>query len=178
MYRRARLGIMLIALALLAVQTACDDDLGDNVRNTDFFAEETFSFEVAVVQQEAFEVAGINGQINVVGVPGRTSIEIEGTRRVESESVADAEANLERLQVVLTEQTDFVRVHTDQPDQPRGRVFIVDYVVTVPDGLEVDIDNINGRIVLEAIEGLADVQNVNGVVQLIELRGNTTVGVV
>ena len=169
----------LVSLMLAAVWgAACDSDDQFEVRNTDSFAEEVFSFQLPVDQRERLDLVGINGRVQVTGVPGGTVIQIDAIRRVESESTSDARANLSRLRVIVSEEATAIRVRTDQPRNPGGRNFIVNYAITVPANLAVNLVNVNGEIGIVSLRNICDVENVNGNVELEDLEGSATVALV
>jgi hypothetical protein len=117
---------------------ACEDNGPTGPRNTDSFAEEPFSFEMEIGERTTFRIQGINGVVQITGVPGETAVKVDGKRRVESDSVEDAESHLERLTVDGTYSEEDIRIRTIQPADAEGRNSIVDYTVSLPPHLEID----------------------------------------
>lgn len=164
-------------LTIVALLFGCGDGV-TSVGNTDFEAEESIVFDVEINAQTRFRVVAINGSIEVTGDSDATSVTVVGTRSVGSESLADARANLEFLEVAVEQSESEIAVRTDQPQNTHGRSFVVHYMIVVPKDLEVDIVNVNGAITARDIAGSVSVANVNGQVRLEDLRGDGTVTVV
>lgn len=150
-----------LALLLPLALAACSDDDGASPRDTSQTAEATFSHQFPVAQQSVLRLSGISGNVDVVtGTPFR----VEGTRKVGSYSVEDAEANLDRLEVLVSDLADEIRVETRQPDHD-FRTYAVDYRLTVPDGVELDLADVNGIVAISPRGGSATVAIVNGAIQ-------------
>jgi DUF4097 and DUF4098 domain-containing protein YvlB len=163
------------------------DDEYYGVSHNNHVASESFSFELGMASRLRLE--GINGTITVTGSSESASVTIYGERRVGSESAADAQEHLSRLEVRVEELGDEISVRTLQPSESRGRNYVVDYEITLPRGLTVHINNINGNIDLEGLAGdtLAELINgqidakvsvpVEGVVDLSTVNGTIEVSV-
>jgi len=173
-----------IAVALLlgtcVVWIHCDEEgpteKNDNVKNTDFVAEESVSFKIAVTDQLRFRLEGINGNVSIVGVSPADSVMITGEKRVGSDSMADAQEHLQELEVLVQDSAEEIFVETDQPQETHGRSYVVDYTVTLPRDLEVLVTNINGTAEIESIHNSVTVNSVNGLVTLDEILGSALIG--
>ena len=172
------------ALFLLVLLSACETDgfifnsNDENVDNTNFVAKESFQFEVDVQNHTLVRLDAINGNVEIIGSANATSVTITGERRVGSESTADAEEYLMKLEVRVTETASMILVETIQPDKNHGRNFVVDYKITLPENLELDANNINGNMAIENIKNDVDIDNVNGIIDLKNIVGNASVDVV
>lgn len=155
--------------ALLLPLTSCSEDLTGSNR---FEAQEPFSFAVEVTTQTAVVLNGVNGEVEFVGVAGLDSAYVEGVRRVLSNSLADAEAHLPDVEVVIDVRAGEIGVQTEQPSSSSGRNYVVDYQVTVPIDLLVQIENANGNISVESLENTARAQVANGNVILDDIVGD------
>lgn len=164
------------AMALCLFWGGCSDDNGGgadgNVDNTDFSAEATFHFRFDLAGHERLRLEGISGKVTITEVAGSDSIVIAGVRRVRSESTEDAEDNLPLLEVRVQDLSNEVFVETDQPSQSHGRSYEVDYEITLPEAMDLDIRNVNGQVILEDISGEVLVGIVNG-----QIAGDVTIGV-
>lgn len=170
-------GVVLMLLTHLVWMTSCGDNDNSQVTNRDFEARESFSFEVAVANRSRLRLQAINGEITITGLPGATSVIITGEKRVESESTEDAEAYLPELEVNVQGLTDEVFVETTQPQNTGDRNYLVDYTITLPKNLEVQVTHVNGIVTLDSIENDVTVNTVNGEVRLIGIVGSALVNV-
>ncbi len=146
--------------------------------NTDFAAEETFSFVVEIVNQTRFNLIGKNGEITVTGQSGANSVIVSGIKRVRSDSIKDAEERLQELEVNVQSLETEVRVETMQPQDTEGRKYEVDYTITLPKFLANQLANTNGAVTLDSIENDVAVNNVNGSITLRGIVGSVLVNLV
>ena len=166
-----------ILLSLLVFITACDVrviDSDDNVANTNFFAAETFSFDLAVQNQTRLNLTAINGPVEVIGVAGATTAKIFGERRVESESAADAKAHLHELEVRVSDRQSEIVVNTIQPDNAHGRNYKVTYHLRIPNTWKFAVDHVNGTVTIDSLKNDVSLKVVNGNVQLREIFCSVT----
>ena len=152
-----------------------DDGVTTVVSNTNFEAAGTFSLEVPVVNHTKFSLIGIDGEIDTDGDAGAGSVKITGVKRVLSESVADAEAHLQDLNVDVQDLVTEIRVETIQPTSTGGRSYIVNYTVDLPDFMEDHVTNTNGIITLDSISNDVTVINLNGSVAITNHNGSASV---
>jgi hypothetical protein len=168
----ASLAAILVAAVLSS--TACDPG---STAVTDFMAEAQFSYTVDVVDQVRLRLDAINGTIRVTGVVDATTMTVEGTKLVWSNSQADADAALDNLAVVIDEGVEVFHVHTDQPEQD-GRAYAVEYEIRLPDDLEVAMVNVNGDIIVEFVKNSVEITSVNAAINLDEIEGNVSIQLV
>lgn len=167
------IGIMLI----FSLSSCLVVDPIDNVSNTDFAAKAPFSFDVPINNQKTISVEGINGPIAIKGKPGISSVKIWGDRIVQSDSYNDAEKNLEHFEVVVSDGQDQISVKTDQPTLTYGRSYQVVYNIIIPDNWDVNVENVNGRVQIDSLNGNINVGLVNGDAVITEIYGNISIGV-
>ncbi len=173
--------VMFLLLLSPIIWGACTDDGDDNngnngdVNNTNFNAEEPFSYTIGVENRTLLRLVAINGDVTVTGTPGANSFIITGIRRVESESTADAEEHLAELDVATHSTSNEVFAETIQPEETHGRNYIVHYTITLPTNLEVDVTNVNGQVAINSIDNTVSVININGDTDLYEISGSAAV---
>ncbi|MFQ5571348.1 MAG: DUF4097 domain-containing protein [Rhodothermales bacterium] len=159
---------LIVALLFLngcdTVEPMDEDDVDIWTLNDDYVASASFSYEVAVAQHTRIRLDAVNGPVEIHGDPDATSVRIAGKRRVGSESMQDAERHLEDLEVRVEDHTDEVFIKTVQPQQFQGRTYLVDYTITLPEHLDVDVDQINGDIKVRNVTGSVWVALANGVI--------------
>ncbi len=163
-----------------AVAVGCGDSTGpgDRVRNQDFLAEAPLRIDLNAVARTDLRIEGINGDIDVIGATGTETVSVRGVRQVWSESVADAGAYLDRLQVVVTETGSEILIRTVQPQNTGGRRLVVNYELTVPARLLVRAVNVNGDVAVGGMAGDVEVDLVNGNVTCSDLAGDVHVALV
>jgi DUF4097 and DUF4098 domain-containing protein YvlB len=167
-----------VALLVPLCCLACDDDDVTGVGNNDFSAQEPFMFGVERDNQTMFRLLAVSGSVEIVGVPGTSSLSISGERRVESNSLADAQENLARLEVQVSELETEIVVQTVQPADTGGQNFIVDYTISLPEDLVVNSASVNGSVRVDSVKSAVSVQHVNGPVSADAIEGDTGITVV
>lgn len=174
--RMSKIAILFILILSISAFTSCVIiDPGDNVDNTNYSASEPFAYEVKVKSQDQFVLEGINGEIEVIGVENAASVQITGERIVRSDSDKDANACLNELEVQLIESNDEVYVKSVQPKESRGRQYIVNYHITVPNDWNVTVGHVNGNIEIKILVSDVSIGSVNGNVELEAIAGNVSV---
>ena len=154
---------------------SCDDDSspsGPNVDNTNYSASEDFSYRIATGNNTNLRLEAINGNVEVEGVSGIDSVRIWGERKVESESVADAEAHLSELSVEINEHGGQIIMWTDQPEKNYGRNYQVEYNIQVPEDWQLDIEEVNGNINISDMEQSVVAGLTNGNLYLWDISGS------
>jgi DUF4097 and DUF4098 domain-containing protein YvlB len=174
---------VLISMSLIACGNG---DMNFNVErgnfvppvNTDFEAREPFSYLVQVGNSSRLRLEGINGEVYIAGSSGSTAVMVTGIKRVRSFSAEDAEEHLPHLTVNVQSLPGEVFVETVQPHDTWGRSYVVDYTITVPKDLEIQLANDNGVVTLDSIDNDVTVNNENGDVTLMQIGGSASVNVV
>lgn len=166
-----------LALTVLGVLTlgiaGCGDDGPFGVNG--FEAQASFSFDIEVTTQTSWRLRGINGQIDVIGVPGLDVIELDGVRRVTSDSRSDAENHLADVRVLIDVFGSEIVIETDQPSGVSERSYIVDYELRVPSDLVSMIVNANGEITVLSLDNTVSVSNANGNIRVDDTVGSVLV---
>jgi hypothetical protein len=149
-----------------------------SVPNTNFEARETLSFEVQPENRSQLRLKGVDGSITITGLSGANSVMITAAKRVASDSTQDAEEQLEELQVNVQSLANEIFVETSKPLDTRGRIYVVDYTITLPANLGIQITNTNGIVTISSIDNDVAVNNVSGNVTLTEIVGSAMVNLV
>lgn len=151
MKRINNLVLMAILLSVLTLW-GCSDHatvvgpVDNNINYDNFEAQESLLFNVEVKDQTQLRLEGINGDVFVSGVAGANAISIKCVKKVYSESYADAKAQLSHLDVKVDDLTDKVFVKSMFPKNSKGRNYLIDYSISMPQNMRVWINNINGEI--------------------------------
>jgi hypothetical protein len=131
--------------------------------NAPFIARKNSFQEVQVENHMRLRLDAVNGEIAITGLPDATSVRVTAELRVGSnESLEDAKARLDQLEVLVTDLSDEILVQTQQPESTQDRQYIVDYTITVPSDLEVDVNQANGAIRVEDTANSVFVSALNG----------------
>jgi len=182
---------MIVALAMLA---ACGGVSGPNFTvNTGGWSGEwpwfwpskptftvyrDFSENVPVGGHGRIRLDAVNGEIVITGQPGATSVTVTAELIVGSNvSRVDAETGLTQLAVHVADLSDEIFVQTMQPKNMDGRQYIVNFTITVPSDLAVDVTQVNGNVTVLDIESSLFVEVENGNVHLSDIFGFATVNV-
>ncbi len=160
-------GTLAAALGL----SSCNGDLFSGGQQ----AQEEFFFEVDATGRTEFRLEGINGNIDVIAESGTEDFVVGGFRRVRSSSLADAQEQLDRLEVVVSVEGDAIVVRTEQPSDTQGRTFEVEYNLIIPERLKGNITNVNGNILIDAMDDDVEVITVNGNITLQDHFGSADV---
>ena len=177
MILRAVTIVRFVTLSWFLIWTGCTD-LNNLVGNHDFSAEEPFGFDVNVQQQVGLRLVGISGSVSVTGSANTTIVRITGKRRVEAESLSDANDCLKQLQVNVQDLGNEVSVETVQPKDTQGRNYIIDYVVVLPQTFRVQVTDVTGAVSVDSISNTVVVNSVTGSVTLNRILGNSTASLV
>ncbi len=154
--------IPLIALGILSILATSSGGGSDDVATARPAAEEPFSFDEPVGTLTALKLIGVSGTIEVTGTPGATSVSITGVRRVEADTLEDATAQLALLEVVVTRSASELEVRTVEPPASAGRNYIVNYTITLPPDLAVDIASANGPVTVRSLVADCTITGANG----------------
>lgn len=127
-----------------------------------FVANRDFSKNVPVAGQSRLRLDTVNGEIVITGEPGATSVTVTADLRVGSNvSRPDAETGLTQLEVTVSDLSDEIIVRTLQPINLDGRQYAVNYTITVPSNLAVEVTQVNGHVTVDDLENslLVTVEN-------------------
>lgn len=167
-------------LSLLAVlSAACGDDTTTSPRFP-YHAEEEITIGVTFAGKSTILVQGINGTIDMTSVPGASSVIVTAVKRVESDTQADADARLDEIVVhVDSVGGGLLSVYTQHlVDDTGGRGYTVDYTVTVPGGMRVGANNVNGDVWIRSIRERVSILLVNGKARADDIEGPALINVV
>lgn len=148
------------------------------VSNTDFEAGENLYFEVQPENSSRLRLEGVGGNVTITGISGSDSVTITAAKRVRSDSPQDAEEQLHELLVNVQNSATEVFVETIEPQNKRGRIYVIDYVITLPSYWEVQVTNVSGAVALTSIDNDVTVDNVIGNVSLMDIAGSAMVKLV
>jgi len=194
MFPRRRILHVAGVIVVLALFTACGGVSGGNYtintggwtgtwpwfwpEKAEFIVDGSFSENVPVAGHSSIRIEALNGEITITGLPGATSVFVTAELQVGSNaSRQDAETGLTRLGVLVADGADEIFVQTLQPKNLDGRQYVVNYNITVPSHLAVDVTQVNGHVTVSSIENSLLAEVANGNVYLSDIFGFATVSV-
>jgi hypothetical protein len=160
----------LIGIAAVGAILGCDEDnsITSGISGgRDYKAEAEFQLAQPLSPDATFRLTGINGHIDITGVVGADSVSVAAMRRVEADSQSEADAHLPDLQVevVASSATELI-VSTVQPQHSDGLNYTVNYTVTVPATVLVDVVQANGEVDIRSLTSPLDVSSANGRIEV------------
>jgi DUF4097 and DUF4098 domain-containing protein YvlB len=167
-------GVALAVATALAVVGCGGDE--PTVPDIDEVVEQDLSeFEIDVTSQSRVKLNAKDGTIRIRGVANADSVRVDGVRRVESTTMDSAAAYLIDLDVVSSVSADAIRIETSHPDPLSSVRYSVDYDVTVPQGMEVEIENACGDVYAVTVYSSLAVTTGHGNVTLWDVHGSASV---
>ncbi len=153
-------------LLAAALTTGCDSTdtpwQESRLKHAGQEASAIFERRIEVGRRSRLHLETVNGTVSLRGVVGSTSILLRGRRRVFSKTKEDAKRHLTDLAIRIEALSDDILIGTDQPKHPEGRTYVVDYSISVPATLGVEIVSVNGRVDLVNLQGPVVVNVING----------------
>ncbi len=125
------------------------------------------------------ELANTNGKI-VLDSWDRAEVRVRAVKRVSAGSREDAEKGLAALEVKIAAAPDRLAIETRTPREDSGffqwligddRQYQVRYHLTVPRGVHLEVETVNGGIELTDLEGDLRLTTVNGGIEAAGTRG-------
>jgi DUF4097 and DUF4098 domain-containing protein YvlB len=156
----------LILLSLLVLALGGCGGGGTTSGSSLFYVSESFSFELEEGSNTNLTVLGVNGIIEVNGSAAVNSVYISGVMKVGSSTLDDAQLHLVDLDVVITELGTEVMVETVQPNPADGRQYIIEYSITIPDTMLVDVSQANGEVLIQGVESDITASQANGTIEV------------
>jgi len=169
---------LLTAWGCVEIDTSVDfnnDGTVGNFTEPEFFAEETVAVELPVVNHMRIRLETISGDIEIEGQIDAHSVIVTAQKWVGSDRMEDAEVHLQELETRVTAQNDEILIQTLQPENTENREYQVDYHITLPSNLEIEVTHVNGDIVVQDTESPVWVDSTNSHVFLSNIFGNVDV---
>ena len=164
---RSMIRITLLSTALLLAGTiAYAETFQDTIEKTLPFA-----------AGNRLSVSNTNGDVEV-STWDRDEIEIVADKRVKSGSEGRAEEAFEALKVVIDESADGITVSTEYPKSKGGWFGNVNsqvrYSIRVPKRADLELETVNGKVMVEGVEGQIGLETTNGGIRVEDAGGSVT----
>ena len=114
------------------------------------------------------DVSTSNGQVTVRGVDGQTSVEVIATVRSRGDSLIAAANRAAQIVVEMTHSGNHIVLSYDASAHPWGvrRYSGVDFEVTLPTTVDVEVGTSNGRIEVADVAGVLELVTSNGAIEV------------
>lgn len=162
-----------VALALLVVAPALAVEVQERFDET---------YELAAGGEVS--VANVNGAVVVEGWD-RDEVRVVAVKKAKASTRARAEEVLDRIEVRVTRSGDRLEIDTRRPSSSNS-VFSwlfgsgvsgdVSYTVSVPRRTDVEVDTVNGKVLVRGVEGHVEADTTNGGIEMADIRGSVDAG--
>lgn len=139
--------------------------------------EDTIERTLAFSAGSLLQVSNTNGDVEIV-TWDKDEVQIEARKKVKASSGDRARQAFEDLKINIDESSTGVKIETEYP---RNRSSwwnnvssSVRYYVRVPQSADLEIDTVNGKIVVEGVHGRIDLESTNGGIRVEEAGGSMT----
>ena len=159
------LSLTIVALTTLTLSAGCN--VLDFVPLTS--ASKTVSEVFATSDAPEIIVETYNGQIDIS--PGdRDEVVVEVTKHASGFDQPEAEANLDRIQVTMTQEGNKIHISAKRSGMHHGNSGAA-IVIAAPAASLLQVKTSNGKIVCEAMSGGLDAHTSNGKLEVIQAKG-------
>jgi len=136
----------------------------------------TVTGSFAVTGAVDLDVWTTNGRVTVKGVEGLTTVEVTATVRSRGDSLIDAAARAAQVVVEMGHTGNHIELEYDASAHPWDvrRYTGVDFEVTVPTTVDIEVDTSNGRVTVSDVTGILDLSTSNGAIEVTTVVGETT----
>ena len=175
------LSIVMLALCVALFASCSGGDIngpqysfstdGCIIGDPDFTANKTYINDIPVEGRDRVTVEAINGEVVVTGREDVNRVMVTARLFVSSDSLQDAQSQLDTLDVRVTVGANEILIQTVQPETINGCTHRVEYDINVPDSLEVVTTQTNGTVAVLDIQNRVEVSNENGNVSLFGIVG-------
>jgi len=132
--------------------------------------EQTIDFQAG----QTLKVAAINGRINIK-TWSRNQIQMTATKTAKANTKAEAEELLEATIIEVQSVANGLKIATKHPSEryfKRGKNIEINYDLTIPQSVVLNLQTTNGEIDIESTEGPIDAKTTNGDIDIDHSEGN------
>ncbi|MFC2105144.1 DUF4097 domain-containing protein [Candidatus Bipolaricaulota bacterium] len=138
-------------------------------------------YEATQTLEGSFDVTGVvdldvstsNARVTVRGVEGQTSVEVIATLRSRGGSLVEAANRVAQIVVEMLHDGNHIMLSYDAGAHPWNvrRYSSVDFEITVPPTVDIEVGTSNGRIEISAVTGILDLDTSNGAIDVSDVFG-------
>ena len=143
----------------------------------DVYVTRVITLDEPVEDRQRVRLEALSGSIVIKGVAGSGSIQLTADLLAGADTLEDAQAGLDQMDVIVTRLPEEICFQTDQPGSLAGRQYVVDYTLSVPEDIQVIVSQTNGHITIEDMANRVGIEAMNGDIQLQGIRGDVDAGV-
>ncbi len=131
-------------------------------------ATRTLPESFAVTGAVDLDVYTSNGRVTIQGIEGQTTVEVIATIRSRGDSLIEAANRAAKIVVEMTQNGNHVELSYDATAHPWDvrRYSGVDFAITVPTTMDVEVDTSNGSVEVSDIVGILDLDTSNGAIDV------------
>ena len=116
-------------------------------------------------------LVNVNGGITI-GSWDRDEVKVQAKKKAGVRSEEEARELLEKTEVRVDGTADRIDIRTELPRDLRGnRSVSVDYTLTVPKEIDLELESVNGGIRVNAVSGAIEAETTNGSIRFAEVQG-------
>jgi DUF4097 and DUF4098 domain-containing protein YvlB len=174
-----------IMLALVIVLVAGVHEEGEATS----WHEETVQKTVPVRDEKLLVIITKSGDITVTGEEGRGDIALRLVKKVKADDAEEAKHLASQMELEINHEENILRINTVYPKLGEGKRSIFSYLfdrypkmrielfLTVPDGMELEIETASGDVSIEDMSSTVDVTAASGDVEVNNVAGGVVVHV-
>jgi len=169
---RSRILIMLVVTGILVSFSGC------GFMSKKYLKTKTEDHTISTLNKKRVSLENINGDILIRQSRDSSEMTISATKEVKV-SKKDLDKPFDEITINIESEDDIIRITTEINIQRRSKFFninlgnkaTVDYVITVPAGLELKIENVNGNVTCNELNNDLTLNLVNGKTKLSNYSG-------
>jgi len=136
-----------------------------------------FDRTVTVTSSQALRIDHKHGDVRIT-THSRNDLRVQATIRVSADSQQDADEFVDRIQIQMEEAPTAVTVRTQYPGQDWSRTrrnlsFAVDYVITMPERMALDVRNSFGAVSVTGARADVSIVNAHGTLSVADIGGRS-----
>jgi len=141
--------------------------------------EDILDTTLAFSSGDQLTLANTNGEIEVTSWD-RNEIRIEAHKKARGSDDQDLQSVLDNVTVIIDEVTGGITIDTEFPRSgvnawANNKISLsVDYLITVPNQANLDIETVNGRVGVRGVSGDIDIDTTNGGIEVTDSAGQVS----
>lgn len=121
---------------------------------------------------------------------GKNTVRLEAVKKVKARSRRDAQAFMQRVKIRVERNRNRLVIETQYPKRRGDRGFMswmfgkhkpqvtVEYNLTVPEQVDLDLETVNGRVSVWDVEGQIELHTTNGGIEVEDVAGSVSASTV